>query len=134
MSCLTSSVTFNGGMNKGKTNGVIYLDLYKAFDMVPHHVLISKLERYGFEGWTVRWIKSWLEHHRQKVMVNSSMSRWRLVVSTVPQGSILGLVLCNIFISDVDVGIKCTLRKLADDTKLSGAVDMAGKGCRPQGS
>jgi len=53
------------------------------------------------------------------------MSRWRLVVSL--RGSILGRLLFNIFISDIDSGIKCTLSQFADDTKLHGAVD------RPQG-
>jgi len=62
-----------------------------------------------------------------RVVVNGSVSRWRLVASAVTQGSIIGLVLFNIFVRHVDDAIKCTLSRFVDDTKLRGTVDTEGR-------
>ena len=96
----------------------IVLDFSKAFDVVPHSRLKSKLVSCGITGPTGRWIEGFLQSRTHQVVVNGSMSKQCVVTSGVPQGTVLGPLLFLIFINDIENGLESPIRLFADDSIL----------------
>ena len=96
-------------------------DFRKAFDLVDHKLLINKLDIYMFSALKLSWFKSYLSNRTQQFVINNSSSNIGDVVCRVPQGSILGPLLCLLFINDQPLSLKksqISVDLYADDTTL----------------
>ena len=107
-------------LDKNFQTDLIYLDFSKAFDSVPHNLLILKLKSFGFCGSLLAWFDNYLTGRTQRVVLDGSCSGWLPVHSGVPQGSILGPLLFLFYINDMvdTVSPESTLALFADDSKV----------------
>lgn len=126
-SCLTQLLHHFDDVYVNYLNGhdtdSIYLDYAKAFDKVDHALLIKKLRRYGIHSTIIKWVESFLTNRSQQVVIDGHLSLAALIISGVPQGTVLGPILFIIFINDITSCIKdSTIRCFADDTRVSKAI------------
>jgi hypothetical protein len=113
-------------LDNKKQMDVIYLDLSKAFDCIPHKLLIHKLKSFGISGSLLLWIENYLSNRWQRVVVEGSSSNYLKVLSGVPQGSILGPLFFIMYINDIFNNVSSetdVLYLYADDSKLGSTIN-----------
>ena len=106
---------------------VVLFDFSKAFDVVRHQILLTKLHGIGVQGDILRWVEQFITNRLMQVSVNGQNSRPRWVTSGVPQGSVLGPLLFLVYINHIASKFKCRFKIFADDLKMYASVDNRGR-------
>ena len=111
---------WRSALDKHEYVAAILMDLSKSFDCLPHNLLLAKLQAYGVSQDAVKLIESYLSDRSQQIRMGSITSDWENLTKGVPQGSILGPLLFNVFINDIFYIVeKCSLYNYADDNTLA---------------
>ena len=107
-------------MDNGKLNGLVFLDIKKAFDSINHHILLNKMnEQFGIFGMELKWFESYLLNRVQQCCINGELSSKKVITCGVPQGSILGPLLFLLYINDLPDCLKLTTPGMyTDDTQI----------------
>ena len=105
-------------LQEGKQTDLVLLDFSKAFDKVNHEKLLYKLYQYVDKGNILGWVRGFLCHRTQTVVVDGDGSSEVPVTSGVPQGSVLGQILFLVYINDLPNHVTSKVRLFADDTAL----------------
>ena len=96
----------------------IFCDLSKAFDVISHDILLSKLNSYGIRGIANQWFNSYLSNRYQYVEIDGHKSAYSEINCGVPQGSILGPLLYLIYVNDIGFSCNGKILSFADDTTI----------------
>ena len=100
--------------------GAVLTDLSKAFDCIPHDLLIAKLSAYGLNSGSLCYIYSYLKDRKQCLQINNKQSEFDTIISRVPQGSTFGPILYNIFFNNFFFFIpKASVHNFADVNTLA---------------
>jgi hypothetical protein len=118
---LTFFDQINDNLDDKHDTDIVYFDLSKAFDSVPHPPVLDKLKSFGINGKLHAWFTNYLTNRNQRVILDGETSPWLQVTSGVPQGSILGPLIFLLYINDLpDILSESTLCGIfADDTKIA---------------